>query len=517
MIKLYKIEIYLIMGIFLTLYACSSAIEELIRRWSSEDAYSHAPLLILLSLYIIFDHRLRLKSSTPNKQWLGYFLILFALTLYILGELSALFLASHYSIAITLIGLFFCAYGLDNCKTLWPALVLIIFSIPLPYFLESSLTANLQLLSSYIGVAIIKLFSVPAFLEGNVIDLGVMKLQVVEACAGLRYLFSLMSFGFICAYLYHVQTWKRLFIFFSTIPITILMNSLRIAVGGILVNHIGVSMAEGFIHNFQGLSVFIICLTILFIEMWLLTKIGSKKVEFRSVFGLDLSTTNQVVTNKFTKNSSTRPILFSITTIGICIFLIQHVENRQETIPKHTPLASFPLKMGQWTGYNVPINSEVLQQLQLDDYLQTNYHHSQSPIPVIFYTAYYQSQRKGISPHSPKVCIPGGGWEISDISSESFELGPENIAVHYYRAIIKKGDNKQLVYYWFQQRGRYLANEYSVKWYLLLDSILMNRSDGALVRLVTPIISDEKIELADKRLMSFSNEVASQLKYYLPN
>jgi EpsI family protein len=97
------------------------------------------------------------------------------------------------------------------------------------------------------------------------------------------------------------------------------------------------------------------------------------------------------------------------------------------------------------------------------------------------------------------------------------KIGPSHTEVQFNRAIIQKDQHKQLVYYWFQQRGRYIANEYLVKWYLLKDSIFNNRSDGSLVRLVTPIATNETEETADQRLLQFSNEVAYQLKNYLPN
>jgi exosortase len=104
-------------------------------------------------------------------------------------------------------------------------LLLLGLMIPLPTFLYQGLSAQMQLISSQIGVAIIRLFNISVFLEGNVIDLGNYKLQVAEACNGLRYLFPLMALGFIAAYLFKGALWKRAVIFLSTIPITILMNS----------------------------------------------------------------------------------------------------------------------------------------------------------------------------------------------------------------------------------------------------------------------------------------------------
>lgn len=108
------------------------------------------------------------------------------------------------------------------------------------------------------------MFQIPVFLEGNIIDLGVYQLQVVEACSGLRYLFPLMSLGFIAAYFYQAAFWKRAIVFLMTIPITILMNSFRIGVIGVMVDNWGISMAEGFLHDFEGWIIFMACAAILF-------------------------------------------------------------------------------------------------------------------------------------------------------------------------------------------------------------------------------------------------------------
>ena len=120
---------------------------------------------------------------------------------------------------------------------LLPTYILLFFMVPLPHFLYNSLSAELQLVSSRLGVGFIRLFSIPVFLEGNVIDLGNYKLQVVEACSGLRYLFPLTALGFIAAVIFKVALWKKVVLFLSTIPITVLMNSFRIGVIGVLVEY----------------------------------------------------------------------------------------------------------------------------------------------------------------------------------------------------------------------------------------------------------------------------------------
>ena len=140
---------------------------------------------------------------------------------------------------------------------------------------------------------------------------------------------------------------------------------------------------------------------------------------------------------------------------------------------------------------------------------------SSSNLPVNLYVAYYESQRKGISPHSPRVCIPGGGWSISEIERFNVDLDSGD-AIPVNRVVINDGRYEQLVYYWFKQRGRDIANEYWMKWFLLKDSLSMQRTDGSLMRLVTPIAPNETPADADKRLQGFLSLVNPLMSDYVP-
>src|SRR5581483_7395009 len=133
----------------------------------------------------------------------------------------------------------------------------LIFAIPLPYFINAGVSLELQLVSSRLGVAFIRLFDVPVYLEGNLIDLGTYKLQVVEACSGLRYLFPLFSLSFLAAYLFQAPIWQRVLVLLSSIPITVAMNGFRIGIVGLTMDRWGPRMADGALHFFEGWIIFI--------------------------------------------------------------------------------------------------------------------------------------------------------------------------------------------------------------------------------------------------------------------
>ena len=156
--------------------------------------------------------------------------------------------------------------------------------------------------------------------------------------------------------------------------------------------------------------------------------------------------------------------------------------------------------------------------MKLDDYALITYRSEDYPAPVNFYVAYYASQRKGESAHSPQTCIPGGGWEITRMTQMAvpgFGLGGQPLTVN--RVTIQKGQARQLVYYWFQQRGRIMTNEYVVKWNIMVDALHRNRTDGALVRMVTPLSPIDTEAEADQRLQAMLGTVWGQIGDYVPN
>ena len=134
-----------------------------------------------------------------------------------------------------------------------------------------------------------------------------------------------------------------------------------------------------------------------------------------------------------------------------------------------------------------------------------------------FYTAYYETQRKGESIHSPETCLPGSGWEFKKAGRLTLPLkAPNGKPMRVNRAFMEKGAYKQLSYFWFPQRDRILTNGYELKIYNFWDALTRQRTDGALVRLITPIYPDEEVKDADVRLLSFTKEVVPILNEYLP-
>lgn len=482
------------------------ALLNLFARWGEQEEYSHGFLIPLVSLYIVWERWGAIRASAAGGSWWGVPVLLIALILLVVGEISALYFFIHYSFVILLLGLALALLGLACARLLMAPILILCFAIPLPYFIEVMLTAKLQLWSSELGVSMIRLTGMPVLLSGNIIDLGVTQLEVVEACSGLRYLFPLMSIGFLLAYFYRASFWKRALVFLSTVPITIIMNSLRIAATGVLVDLYGVEMAEGLVHDLEGWVIFACCLVVLVAEIWLLERLTTGR-RLHQVLGMDKSEQPEGPASAFAINKP------AVSALSLCLLTFAGlfwVDRRQDADLPATHLSLFPTVLGYWFGEREPLSSRAFSRLQLSDYLMINFVHQDHPVPVNFYVAYYANQRKGQSPHSPRVCIPGGGWQIVEFSR--IPRGAHQVN----RAIITREGERQLVYYWFAERGTVVANEYYKKWLLFHDFVTTGRSDGTLIRVTTPILPDQDITEADRRLTAFIDRAEPVLMSYLP-
>jgi EpsI family protein len=193
---------------------------------------------------------------------------------------------------------------------------------------------------------------------------------------------------------------------------------------------------------------------------------------------------------------------------------------RPEPTPPRTTFDRFPMALGTWQGVQEPpLDPRVLAVLGVDDYLSRAYYTSDRSAAVGLYVGYYGSQRQGDTMHSPQNCLPGSGWEpvsnrLLRIAIPSAPAGSSPVAVNRY--LIQKGIDQQLVLYWYQSHGRAIASEYWAKYYLIRDAIRLNRTDGALVRVIAPIVPEHGETQAEMLAVRFVQDLFPALAGYLP-
>lgn len=501
-------------------YIYADSLVFLFGQWGRDD-YSHGPFIPFISAVLIWQRRTQLAAVGMSPSWAGPVLVATGLLLFILGDYATLYVLLHLSLWIVIVGITLSFIGLAALRVVAFPLSYLLTAIPLPIFLYNTLSSQLQLWSSALGVGFLQAIGVTAFREGNVIDLGPVQLQVAEACSGIRYLFPLTALALLCAYLYRDRLWKRIALVVSALPVSIFINGLRIGIVGVLVEWYGPQAAEGFLHLFEGWVLFLATLGLLLLEMWLLSKVhplpGSTKLSDRFSWDIAPETAESVTVHSGLSHQphATFPAYAASLALMLPVaFLFPSIGERQELIPDRSAFVDFSMRIGKWQGNPQPVEPQLISALRFDDYLLADYAAPGSG-PLTLYMAYYQSQRKGQSAHSPQSCIPGGGWEIT--SKRTVNLPMAGLAEPVNRVLIQKDRQKQLVLYWFKQRDRIVSNEYLVKLYLLWDALTRQRSDGALIRLSAAVDPGEDEQDVEQRLLQFAQTIQPQLNRYIPD
>lgn len=484
--------------------------------WLTYPEYSHSLLIPPIAAFLVWQQKDRLELVTFEGSWWGVALVALGGVMLTLGQLGTIYVLVEYAYLLTILGLALALTGGRAFRLIAFPLGVLFFMIPLPSFVFSNLSTKLQLLSSMLGAWFMRLYGISVYVEGNVIDLGGYRLQVAEACDGLRYLFPLLTLGFLMAYFYKGALWKRVVLFLSSIPVTVFMNSFRIGTIGVMVEHWGVGMAEGFLHEFQGWMVFMASALLMLGEIAVLNRLGRESGTWRQLFGVEFPAPSP---RGVLRRERGIPGTFvaGCALLGGFALVSWLLPRPTEIIPLRGHFVDFPMELGVWKGRREAIDGVYLDTLKLDDYLLADYRNANAD-DVNVYMAYYNSQRKGQAVHSPRACLPGGGWQMADFDQRTLaDVQIDGKPLRVNRTLITLGDQRQLVYYWFEQRGRILTNEVVVKWFLFWDALTRHRTDGALVRLIVALPASRNVEDGDRSLVEMAKRLAPILPQYIPD
>ncbi len=509
--------------------------------WSQED-YSHCYIIPFIILYLIWEKRIILMATPNQATWKGLWPLLIGTVLFCLGELGGEYFTLYLSLWLLIVGIAWMHLGWKKFKIILFPFILIPSMFHIPSYASGKITLYLKLISSQLGVWMLHLYGMSAYREGNIIDLGFTQLQVVDACSGLRYVIPLAVLSFLLVYWFKAHWWKRVILFLSSIPLAIFVNSFRIAATGALYNMFGAEVAEGFFHGFSGWLIFMFAIPCLLLEMWVLRrippeeplkvrgkrlKVDKDNVEARNdeivyrhnnikFIAEQLRTQNsQLTTHKSFQAALLQPKFIVAVIILLMMFGLSHGIEFRQKVPILKPFSQFPMQIGEWKGEREDMEQQFLNILKFSDYIIANYTDSEGRT-VNFYVAYYQDQQKGESIHSPETCLPASGWEFKEAENVTIPAGVNKASMMVNRAFIVKENARELVYYWFPQRGRILTKNYQLKIYTFWDSLTRQRTDGALVRIITPISEKEKLDDAEQRLKKFVQLVLPVLDEFIP-
>ena len=514
---------------------------DLLGRWDSED-FSYCYLVPLVFLCLVYIKRDSLKRYELRPSHWGMVVLLLSGAFYTLGKLGSVVTLIHISLWITLMGLTALILGIAIVKSLGFPFLILGFIIPLPPFLNNLFTFKLKLIASSLSIKMIQLFGISVFREGNIIDLGVMQLQVVDACSGLRYVYPLLLIALLFAYLFHKKWWERAIMVLAAIPIAIFSNALRIGITVILADKVSLGVAEGFFHDFSGWLIFMVSFVVLLFLSQVL-KIIKPAMKKETPMGTRLSRGNthlhrhspqglavgmrvrdgfsaenkKPVAGLFHLKDISIPYLWVASILLLSFWGLNSALAAGRIKPERLAFEDFPAVMGDWKGERTYLREEILNSLWADDYVHSIFRNARTGDLLLLFVPYYEYQGVGHTAHSPVSCLVGGGFapRSRNIIERDFRVPFGKVKIS--RMILEKDGQLLLSNYWFQQRGRIIDNEYWNKWYLFWDSISRRRTDGALVRLEMPLRNGQDIKDAQALLDSFILELMEILPRYVPN
>ncbi|SFJ55847.1 VPLPA-CTERM-specific exosortase XrtD [Celeribacter neptunius] len=488
------------------------------RAWITPE-YSHGPLIPLISLYLFLrelrDHHPR-PAEGALKRGPGLAVMLFAALVAIIGNLAQIPDVVTYGFVIWVSGVVLVFMGWAQGKRHQLPVLHLVFMLPLPQYMYWKMNTFLQGVSSEFGVWVINLFGIPVFLDGNVIDLGPYQLLVAEACSGLRYLFPILSFSYLVAILYRGPYAHKVLIFALAAPLAVLMNSFRIGMIGVLVNYYGIGQAEGFLHYFEGWVIFGTCVAILFLFAMLLQRFTTNPKTLSETVDFDFGGMGPHLGRVFRLRASVVPMVAAVLITAASAVLVPALRPDAPPLVREV-FALFPRTIENWRGQTMILDDDVERVLGANDYIMSLYTSPDQREPVEFFSAWYASQTEGQGIHSPEVCLPSGGWEIHSLEKAQVSF-PNTVYGSFTvnRAIIEKQTEQQLVYYWFEQRGVRMTNDFAAKLTVLRDGLTKGRTDGGIVRFVTKIGEGETVQEAEQRMQTFMAQALQKLPEYIP-
>ncbi|WP_045220287.1 exosortase A [Desulfonatronum thioautotrophicum] len=252
----------------------SGIFPDMVLDWYNDENYSHGFLVPFISAFFIYQRWDDLRTTPAEPSNLGLLVIAGGLGLLSLGYVGTEYFSMRVSLVILLAGLVLYFFGIKVFKKLSLPLGFLVLMVPIPYIVYDAAAFPLKLFVTEFSVATLKLLGVIVWHEGNIIMFPNTVLEVADACSGLRSIMSLLALGVAFAFLTQKSMVKRWLIIFSTLPIAVLTNAMRVIVTGFLAQYWGAQVAEGFFHDFAGFAVF-------FVAMVLLLAFGG----FLSLFG----------------------------------------------------------------------------------------------------------------------------------------------------------------------------------------------------------------------------------------
>jgi len=265
----FKIEKHLVSQVIILLCAFgalySHSIATLISDWSNDANFSHGFLIPFVAVYMVWYKQEILKTIGIKSSPAGLAVIIFGMLCYLAGTIGAELFVMRSSMLITISGMVIYLFGFEMFKAVLIPILYLIIMIPIPAIIWNKIAFPLQLFSARLSSEMVSLLGIPVLREGNILHLANTSLEVVDACSGLRSLTSLLALSGAFAFIAPLKNLKKWILFFSAIPIAVVVNIVRLTITALMATHMGAEAAQGFLHDMSGFLVFGVALALVYL------------------------------------------------------------------------------------------------------------------------------------------------------------------------------------------------------------------------------------------------------------
>jgi exosortase D (VPLPA-CTERM-specific) len=504
-------QLLLISVVLVTFFFCYwHTLVSLFNIWKSNEDYSHGFLIPLITGFLLWRRKEKLSETPIKTNWWGGLFFFFFLLVSLYGILGSSPSAVQPAIPLVLLSLTLFCLGKEMLKKTAFPLSLLILMIPLPTIVQTMIGVPLKLISTKLAAVLLRIFDIPVFVEGNVIDLGFTQLQVADACSGLRYILSLLTVGVLFAYAFESSRWKRVFLGISIIPIAILTNGLRIGLTGILANRFGPEVAQGFFHGFSGWLIFVFAFACLFMLRFFLN-LSFKKPPAEKIL---LQKSHPPLKSIESKIKLTPVIVASLSLLVAGILAL--------TTAALPPLkliygmANFPLTFKGWEGKQENLDPEMIALSGAEEAFSGTYTNNSGDM-VSLYIGYRGSPfvESGTFFHSPNVCLPSSGWKTLSRSRHEIKDVPYFGTITISKMLVEKMGERELVYFWFQTKNRTAYDVNINRFHLTMHALERDNTHDLFIRVIAPVKPDVTEKESEAKMDQFVRNVMAALLDYL--
>lgn len=494
------VELGLLAGVFALLY--SSVFASLVHAWWENDAFSHGFFVPLISLYLIWIRRDRLKdiSLEPNLAG-GIAVVVIAGLIFLSGDLSSVVLLKELSLIVMIAGLILLLMGGAYLKALSFPVSYLLFMVPFLRGVTDRVYWPFQIFAAKAGTALLKAAGVPVLLESQYIELPNIKLEVAVECSGVHYLISIIAIGIPLAYLTQ-KTWTRKIGLVSfAVAIAIFANALRIAFIGVWAYYYDASHIHGPFHIFQGFLVSQVGFVVLFIGAWILSSIPVRSAQKKEVIKPAQAPAPHAGYRMFDRYWSAAFFILAL----LAIFSYTYTP---KSIPLRLDLREFPIIINSWKG--TELNPGEISLTEKADREILRAYRDGSGHEIRLYIGYFESQHQDKKMLNYSLMMLNRGSEQIEIPTGI------NGSIRANSKVLYDGNKRYSAIFWYDLNGRILTNIYLAKLVTMADAFMRGRTNGAVVVVTAPLDGSENLNEAMKVQQEFIRNISPILRSHLP-